>query len=191
MGKKITFLCGLVFLILSLSLINIGFGGESESKYMGVFKCKICHANVKLGGTEYQVWEKSTHAKAYQTLASEKAKAKAKELGIDDPQKSEKCYKCHVTGYGVDKSRFDQKFKIEDGVQCEECHGPGEGYYPRFVMQKRDESIKKGLVIPDEKVCVKCHNEESPFYKKFNFKEFFAKMDHKGLGTSKAGGAKK
>ena len=187
MRKKITLL--FVFLFFAASFFQFGkaSGEEAKYKYMGVFKCKICHANVKLGGTEYQVWEKSAHAKAYQTLASEKAKAKAKERGIDDPQKSEKCYKCHVTGYGVDKSRFDQKFKIEDGVQCEGCHGPGEGYYPRFVMQKRDESIKKGLIIPDEKVCVKCHNEESPFYKKFNFKDFFAKMDHKGLGTSKAG----
>ena len=109
MGKRISLLFVFLFLVFNFFLISLISGEEVKYKYMGVIKCKICHVNVKLGGTEYQVWEKSAHAKAYQTLASEKAKAKAKERGIDDPQKSEKCYKCHVTGYGADKSRFEAR----------------------------------------------------------------------------------
>jgi hypothetical protein len=38
--------------------------------------------------------------------------------------------------------------------------------------------MQKGLVIPDEQVCIKCHNEESPDFKGFDFDEYFAKIAH-------------
>ncbi len=38
--------------------------------------------------------------------------------------------------------------------------------------------MEKGLIIPDEKVCKQCHNEESPTFKEFNFKEYVAKIAH-------------
>jgi hypothetical protein len=38
--------------------------------------------------------------------------------------------------------------------------------------------MAKGLILPDEKVCKKCHNEQSPHYKGFNYKEYVAKIAH-------------
>ena len=36
----------------------------------------------------------------------------------------------------------------------------------------------KGLIMPDEKLCKTCHNEESPNYKGFDFKTYVAKIAH-------------
>jgi hypothetical protein len=32
--------------------------------------------------------------------------------------------------------------------------------------------------MPDEKLCVTCHNKENPFHKEFNFATFSAKIAH-------------
>lgn len=145
--------------------------------YIGVAKCSVCHKSEKKGNQLGQ-WQSTKHAKAYATLATPEAKALAKAKGIEDPQKSNKCLKCHVTGFGADPKLFEASFKVEEGVQCEACHGPGSLYKPVKVMKDRAASIKAGLIIPDEKTCVKCHNAESPSYKKFVFKEMYPKIAH-------------
>ncbi len=161
-------------------LVNLGAG--NPPKYVGVKKCKMCHNKAKTGA-QYKVWLNSKHAKAYETLATAKAKEYGKARGVSDPQKSEKCLKCHVTAFGVDKSQLAKTFKMEDGVQCESCHGPGGNYYKMKTMKDlwagKIEPASVGLVMPDEKVCVKCHNPESPAYKKFDFKTFNAQISHK------------
>ncbi|MFQ6613412.1 MAG: hypothetical protein ACE5D1_01090, partial [Fidelibacterota bacterium] len=35
-----------------------------------------------------------------------------------------------------------------------------------------------GLVMPTEATCKKCHNEENPFNKPFNYKERLTKIAH-------------
>ena len=55
---------------------------ETQRMYVGVAKCKTCH-KTEAQGAQFVVWEKSLHAKAFQNLAGEKAKAIAKEKGID------------------------------------------------------------------------------------------------------------
>ena len=66
------------------------------------------------------------------------------------------------------------------GVQCEACHGPGKDYKKKSIMQDREKAVANGLIIPDEKTCQKCHNENVP--KQFQPKEKFdfAKMKAKG-----------
>lgn len=153
-----------------------------ERKFMGVNKCgPKCHDKGEKGD-QYAKWQGSPHARAFATLASDKAKEIGKKLGVDDPQKSDKCLKCHVTAFGVKPELLHAKFKTEDGVQCESCHGAGGDYYTKEVMQKHDESIRQGLVIPDEKTCQACHNAEAPTWdpaKPFRFKEAFRKIDHR------------
>jgi hypothetical protein len=53
---------------------------------------------------------------------------------------------------------------MQYGVHCESCHGAGKDYQSKKVMENKDLAIANGLVMPDDKVCVKCHNEESPSY---------------------------
>lgn len=149
-----------------------------EHEYIGVKGCKTCHKKDKLGGVEYLAWEKLAHAKAYETLASDKAKAIAKERGIADAQKAPECLKCHTTAYGVDKKWRGKNLTLEEGVSCEACHGPGDDYKGKTTMKDRALSIEKGMVLPNETTCVACHNEESPTYREFDYKKHLPKIKH-------------
>lgn len=153
-------------------------------KLVGVKKCKMCH-NKKSTGAQYSVWMAGPHAKAYEVLASDEAKASAKELGVTDPQKDPKCLKCHATAFAVMDQLKDPKVKItlEEGVSCESCHGPGSGYKGLKVMKAvhdgSTDPASVGLWVPDEKVCVTCHTKEgNPNYKEFDFATFSKQIAH-------------
>ena len=45
-------------------------------------------------------------------------------------------------------------------------------------MKDQKASMAKGLILPDEATCKKCHNAESPHFKGFNYKEYVAKISH-------------
>lgn len=150
----------------------------AHPKYLGTKGCKLCHIAPSTGN-QMKVWTNGPHAKAYKSLASEEAKKLGAAKGIADPQKAPECLKCHVTGYGQPAEHFSDKYSMEEGVSCESCHGPGEHYAKKEVFEKgKEEAIRLGLIEPTEAVCKKCHNEESPSYKPFNFEEFSKKIAH-------------
>ncbi len=150
-------------------------------EFIGVEKCKMCHKKPEQG-EQYTKWMEGPHSKAYTTLASDKAKEIAKKMKIEDPQKADACLKCHATAHGVDAKLLGTKYKIEDGVGCESCHGAGGDYYKMTTMKAISageiEPASVGLIIPDEKLCVSCHNEESPTYKEFVFKDRVKQIAH-------------
>lgn len=164
----------------------------SSHQYVGVKKCKTCH-NSEKGGAQFTKWSESRHAKAYETLAGEKAKAIAKEKGIEDPQKAAECLSCHQTGHGEAAEKFAASYLPTDGVGCESCHGGGSSYLKMKTMQGiRDKTLKAeefGLATPTEETCVKCHNDKSPTFKAFTFKEHAEKIAHAIPEGYKRGGA--
>lgn len=151
--------------------------------YEGSQVCGTCHKTEKQG-QQLKIWQESAHANAYKTLQTPEADkismAKYNKKAVD----TQECLKCHASGYDVtDKKLIGAKFKIEDGVQCETCHGPGSAYKTLKIMKSREESVKNGLIIwkDDAEIkagCVKCHNPESPTYKEFNFEKMWAKIAH-------------
>ncbi len=147
---------------------------EVVFKYIGNTKCKMCH-NSPAKGAMWDVWSKTKHATAFATLANEESKKIAKEKGIADPQKDAKCLICHVDGYG--KPTAD-KYSMEEGVGCEACHGPGEKYWTPKIMADKKLAMANGLVEPTEEVCVTCHNEKSPTFKAFVFKDAYKLIEH-------------
>lgn len=152
----------------------------AQHSYVGVKTCGMCHKSQKTGN-QLGVWKNSLHSKAYETLLTEKAEKVAKEKGLKTKaSEAPECLKCHVTGYDLDASLLGKKFKMEDGVQCETCHGPGSDYKKKSIMKDRDKAVANGLILYEkpEELCVKCHNEESPFYKEFKFAEFWDKIKH-------------
>ena len=154
--KKIIFLLGMVFL-------TIGLVNAEDFKYIGAAKCKMCH-NKADKGEQYNKWASSVHAKAMQSL---------KGADATNP----KCLKCHSTAAGVNQALV-ATITVAEGVSCESCHGPGSLYKVATLMKDQKASMAKGLILPDEKVCKKCHNEQSPHYKGFNYKEYVAKTSH-------------
>ena len=45
-------------------------------------------------------------------------------------------------------------------------------------MKDKQKAVAAGLIIPDEKTCIQCHNDKSPTYKEFDYKKFYAKIAH-------------
>jgi hypothetical protein len=155
--------------------------GEKQHQFIGVAKCKTCHKK-EASGAQWVKWSESVHAGAYKTLAGEASMKIAKEKGIANPQEADECLRCHVTGHGAAAELLGTKYSVEDGVGCESCHGAGGGYYKKTAMKAitagTEDGAKLGLVTPDEKLCVTCHNAESPTFKAFDFKEMAAKIAH-------------
>ena len=178
-------------LVLVLAIAAIAFVGSSliqgvasageQRAFVGATKCKTCHKKVEVG-EQFIIWEKSTHAQAYQTLASDKAKEIAKEKGIDNAQEADECLCCHVTGHGVAAEFLGPKYDKTEGVGCESCHGAGTDYKKKktmvAIMAGEIEGASVGLLTPDEKTCVGCHNDKSPTFKEFNFEEMLEKIAH-------------
>jgi hypothetical protein len=150
---------------------------NAAAKYVGATKCKVCHMSEK-SGKAYPIWEKSAHAKAYATLATQEALEIGKKMGIENPQKSDKCLVCHVTGFTADKALKDTTLTLAEGVSCEACHGPGSDYKAMSIMKDRAKAVAAGLLIPNEKTCLTCHNEKSPTYKPFKFAEMNKQIAH-------------
>jgi len=163
--------------LLIAGLVLTAQAGEKH-KFIGAEKCKVCHKTPK-AGKQYQQWVETKHAKAFETLKSEEAVTLAKEKGITQlPHEAPECLKCHVTAHGVDAALLGPKFNPEDGVQCETCHGAGGDYAKKKIMKNQKKAVKKGLIIPTEELCRKCHNEESPTFESFDFEEMEKKITH-------------
>ena len=152
-------------LLIASFLFFLGGGTmmAQDFDYIGSAKCKTCH-NKPATGAQYAQWLETKHAKAMESLSADEAK---------DP----KCIKCHSTVGHIDPN-FNAGVKIEEGVSCESCHGPGSAYKSNTIMKSREKSIENRLIIPTEKLCKQCHNEESPHYKGFNFNEYVKKIAH-------------
>jgi nitrate/TMAO reductase-like tetraheme cytochrome c subunit len=168
-------------LLVVLFIIPIFFiYGQTNHIYVGTSTCGMCHKSEKQGN-QLSIWQGSKHAQAYLALKTEKADNIAKEKGFQTKAvETPECLKCHASGYNVDASLKSEKFKVEDGVQCETCHGPGSDYKSMNIMKNKEEAIKNGLKIYDkvEEFCITCHNAESPTYVDFKFEEFWAKIKH-------------
>jgi len=163
----------IIFTFLILYLSGEEYSQEKKFKYVGAKACAICHESEEIG-KQSQIWEKSIHAKAFVTLASDRALEQAREEGVEvHPQDSEECLKCHIPGVGLDESHFAETYKKEEGITCEVCHGPGSAYMDISIMEDREKFLANGGVIPDEKMCLKCHDD--PF---FTFKEKFREIVH-------------
>lgn len=153
---------------------------QSGNTYVGVESCGMCHKTEKQG-SQLSIWQNSAHSKAFEVLKTDTANQIAKGKGFKEPAaKTWECLKCHVTGYNLDATLLGNKFKIEDGVQCETCHGAGSAYKEMKIMKDKDLAIQKGLILPDklEEFCVSCHNNESPTFVKFDVTEAWNKIKH-------------
>lgn len=190
-----------IFPVVFLCLVFWGVqtANAAEPKFIGVKRCAKCHKKKK-DGEQLKVWKKSEHSKAFQTLGTDKAREAAQKIGVSgNPQENPACLVCHTTGFGEPASRFTKKFKVEQGVQCEACHGAGEKYKKKKTMKKIAKergpdkkgvsatAKKTGLVFPDEKTCKRCHAKEiefegkvfkNPSFKSFDFKKRFEEIKH-------------
>ena len=117
------------------------------SDFVGSSACRSCH------GREYDIWSRSAHARAVESLRKE------------DKEGEATCLSCHVTGYGrpggfPDGGRVRSHEDLAR-VGCESCHGPGAqhvkdgGKHPAGVVKLGDKCDSCVIL----QICGACHDD--------------------------------
>lgn len=167
--------CGLTLSILqpNHSLLPNAEAKGKRWKYFGASTCgaSSCHAakeqEKNRPADEYVTWsKKDRHSKAYDTLFEGESTDMCEELDIEDPSKDKACTVCHTTD--VQKDLRGKKFNNEDGVSCDGCHGPAEGWIkPHTKPHKYEDMLTMGMwdtrnLFRRADVCVSCHLQIDP-----------------------------
>ena len=99
-------------------------------------------------------------------------------MGVKDPLTDQKCLSCHSTAGGA--KNVEASYKVDEGVGCEACHGPGSLYRKNSVMKDQKAAVAVGMLIPDEKTCKNCHKPDTKGHEnKFkDFKTEYPKIAH-------------
>jgi hypothetical protein len=113
---------------------------QVKDKSMGVVNCanSLCHGSVQpwkdanVLQNEYVTWSRvDKHARAYKVLFNEQSARIARNLGLGNAAEAKVCLDCHA--HNVPKAQRGERFKFDDGVSCEACHGPSERWLPKHV----------------------------------------------------------
>jgi YVTN family beta-propeller protein len=148
----------------------------SAPHYVGVEACGRCHHGPKMG-YQFSLWQLSPHAQAYAVLGTQAAAEMARKDGItSDPTRTTHCMSCHATAFWTPKEQRDEGFLLEDGVQCEACHGPGSAYSPEAVMLDRQAARQAGLQEVTEETCLRCHR--TAHGRPFNYQKALTAIAH-------------
>ena len=200
--KAKSFLFALVLASVVAVLFCIGWGRsqpaeepqEGTCKYVGASGC-TCHQKEGLGG-QVQRWTGTGHARSYLVLRTGRPEMiedvakpmvevghgraiaqEAMRLGEDT-----NCLKCHTTAADVDTSFWEPTFHIEDGVQCEACHGPASRHVAMMTGKKRPLPTEARLKRPTKEDCMACHREKSSHAvlksKPFNYEKAWKRIAH-------------
>ncbi len=178
--KKTFSILVIVGMCLGIAL-NARADDKVANKYIGVKNCSMCHKS-EASGNQFGVWGKTKHSEAYKILLSDKAAEIAKKKGLTKPaSESPECLECHTPVR--DTKVMDASFDTKDGVQCEVCHGAGSTYKSMATMKDKAKAITAGLTeYKDEAAieakCKTCHNDKSPTFKGFVFKDMWGKIKH-------------
>ncbi|MBW1881789.1 MAG: hypothetical protein JRJ84_25815 [Deltaproteobacteria bacterium] len=122
-----------------------------EGAQVGAAACASCHE------AQHTAWKGSAHASAMATLATEEARAHAA-----DAPTNVACVRCHATAdaSGPPPSELS-RFRLEDGVGCESCHGPGEAHVAAEGGVGNIEALGDDCpVCVLEALCTRCHTAE-------------------------------
>ncbi|NQV42115.1 MAG: hypothetical protein HQ506_07155 [Candidatus Marinimicrobia bacterium] len=183
----------IVLLILSVGMV---YSQATTAEFVGSKKCKMCHSKAEVG-SQYSIWENGPHARSFETLKTDAAKAIAKKKGLKtSPDQAPECLICHVTGWGEESGYqlkvdpLDKKaVKVNDdlsSVGCESCHGAGSEYKSKKVKAAIAEGTitreSVNLLTISEKTCTVCHNKKSPTYKAFDYAVRVKEIAHPAPG---------
>lgn len=153
--------------------------------FVGSNACADCHT------TAFNVWKKSGHAHATDSLVH------PKERGDIQRQHDPECLSCHVTGWNAQKF-FPYKSgyeSLEGSVAmhnsgCENCHGPGSAHVAAEngdikVNAAQLEKLRNQMQLPlaeAERRCIECHDvDNSPdFHVRGAFEKYWEKVRHEG-----------
>jgi hypothetical protein len=143
--------------------------GDADVRFIGSEACGECHK------TAYNIWLKTPHSHATETLAK-----------LDPPRQFDpECISCHATGWKPQEfvpfeSGFTSLAETPHlkGNGCENCHGPGAAH--AAAERGKDEALREKFrtAMQETSSCEKCHDlDNSP---KFDHAKYWPKVEHEG-----------
>jgi YVTN family beta-propeller protein len=131
-----------------------------EPVYLGSQACGKCHDGPQMGH-QFSKWRLSAHSRAYASLSKPEAREITKLSGItEEPHRAKMCLGCHATASEEEDWRHGEEFHLEDGLQCEACHGPGSEYATEEIMSSRAKAVANGLRLSTREDCQICHRSK-------------------------------
>ena len=141
-------------------------------RYLGVASCTNsgCHGSTQPLNTtnvlqnEFYTWlNNDRHAQAYNVLFNDQSARIVKNMRLKKRAYEEKlCRDCHTTN--VPANLVEGHVDVEDGVQCEACHGPAGGWRAEHTMEgwTHEQSVARGMIdltaLPNRAhTCNRCH----------------------------------
>lgn len=141
-------------------------------KSLGVGTCasSLCHGSIEpwkdsaVLQNEYITWSRQDkHARAYSVLLNARSREIMKKLGSKQPAHEAKlCLDCHA--HNPPAAERGENFHVSDGVSCEACHGPSEGWIKTHVEPgaTHARNVAHGLIATDQdltraRLCLSCH----------------------------------
>src|SRR5215469_9461431 len=125
------------------------------AKYIGPGSCAAtsCHGSVKpVAGSrifqnEYSTWIlQDKHSRAYQVLTQDVGERMARILKLGTKaEEAPKCLACHAL-YTTEQQR-GRSFAINEGVSCENCHGPAQGWLGQHTAKDSPEKHAKSVEL--------------------------------------------
>lgn len=154
MNRTVRSILSIAFLLL---LGSSSLAQEKHPVYVGTQVCVECHRGEAFGHQD-SLWYLSAHAEAFASLATPEARRIAELSGVPvEPQHSPMCLGCHATGAEAEEWEKDPLFHLQEGVQCEKCHGPGSEYMSLETMTNRQAALQAGLILQTPQDCMGCH----------------------------------
>jgi hypothetical protein len=167
-----SFRASLSAIALAAVVLAVSASAQQVGQYSGPGSCAAsnCHGSVTprtatpIRQNEYSIWAaQDKHAHAYAVLSNPVSLRMGKILKLPaSPNQADKCRACHTLNVAADLRA--QTFQGEEGVSCENCHGPAVGWLGPHTTRgwSREQSIKLGqyetrdLLARSEK-CMSCH----------------------------------
>ncbi|HYC88926.1 MAG TPA: multiheme c-type cytochrome [Thermoanaerobaculia bacterium] len=145
---------------------------STPGRYVGVASCANagCHGSTQPLNTtsvlqnEYYTWlNNDRHAGAYNVLFNERSARIAKNMRLKKRAYEEAvCLDCHTTN--IPAQLVSGAVDLEDGVQCEVCHGPASGWRNEHTEEgwTHEQSVARGMIDLRSinargTVCAGCH----------------------------------
>jgi YVTN family beta-propeller protein len=152
-------------------------GDDVPARYVGNDACRECHAEA------YRIWLGSKHSRTFVMLQRGVAGEMMRAAGVTNEQvEPPLCYGCHATAALAPAENREAGFRIEEGVTCERCHGPGEKHVLSYLRNDGDAGARAALRRPTEDTCMGCHkhkpSHEALGKPAFNFDTYLKKIAH-------------
>jgi hypothetical protein len=165
--------------VFRLKIGDLDSVSQPTARYVGNEVCGACHPQ------EFKKWLGTRHARTWVMLGMTEKAAKVAS-GFDkkpsNSQNSAICLRCHGTAADTPSELRADTFHVEEGVQCERCHGPGEKYATAEIMKDKEKAISLGLRLPSRELCLSCHQSKPSHAfmhrELFNFDTFYKKIVH-------------